>query len=309
LQQDLSEPDGPRPDKAEPGMKILGFCRFSYFGISDTGRAVQTEEDAQRLLYAPERMATRFHLFEHLTAPSIKHQTDSGFRFVVVTSDILPAPYMTRLQRIVAAVPQMELLVTENRDLARVLTPVIRAAAAESGGPTLNFRLDDDDALAVDYVARLRAAAAQVTPPALISFPKGFLLFHHDGPKFGTTFRDYVAIGLARLNPPEDGRDPFRIQHRTEPRRIPSYVDPRRHAFIYGTHPFNNTGVGSEGGRFVGRYLRGNPHLESVSSTPEDDAALVEAFPFLTPERLKSIHAALATCTFDADAPLPESLQ
>lgn len=290
-------------------MRILGFCRFSFFGISDTGRAIQTEDDAMRVLYAPDRMAARFHLFEHLMAPSIRHQTDQGFRFVVVTSDIMPAPYLARLQRIVEAVPQMELVVTDSRDLSKVLSPIIRAEATAGVGPTLNFRLDDDDAVAVDHVARLRAAAAPLTPPALISFPKGFLLFSDGQPKFGRTYRDFVAIGLARLNAFDDARDPFRIQHRAESQRIPSYLDPRPYAYIYGTHPYNNTGVGNPDGGLVARYLRNNPQYADASSTPEDEAALGVAFPFLTPERLKAIHASLTTCLFDRDAPLNRSLQ
>lgn len=289
-------------------MQILGFCRFSYFGISDTGRAIATEEDAQRVLYAPDRMATRFHLFEHLTAPSIRHQTDTDFRFIVVASALMPEPYRARLQRIVAAVPQMELLVTDNRELAKVLSPVIRQAAAETGAPTLNFRLDDDDAVAVDYVARLRAVATQLTPPALISFPKGFLLFSDGVSKFGRTFREYVAIGLARLNPVEDARDPFRIQHRQEAQRIPSYLDPRPFAYIYGTHPHNNTRVGDPEGGLIARYLRNHPEMAGVTSTATDDAALAGAFPYLAADRLKAIHAALATCRFDVDAALPAAL-
>jgi Putative rhamnosyl transferase len=289
-------------------MRILGFCRFSYFGTSDTGRAIQTEEDAMRVLYAPDRMAARFHLFEHLTAPSIKHQTDKGFRFIVVTSDILPEPYMTRLQRIVDAVPQMELLVTANRELAKVLSPVIRAEAQAGVGPTLNFRLDDDDAVAIDHVARLRAVASQMTPPTLICFPKGFLLFSDGESKFGHYYKEFHAQGLARLNAADDSRDPFRIQHRQEAHRTPSYMDPRPYAYIYGTHPFNNTKVGGPDAGLIARYLRNYPEIADITSTPECDAALAIGFPFLTPERLRAIHASMTSALFNRDAPLNKSL-
>jgi hypothetical protein len=291
-------------------VRILGYCRFSYFGISDTGRAIATEADAERLLYAPDRLAARFHLFEHLAAPSVRAQTDPDFRFVVVTSELLPAPYLRRLERIVAAVPQMELLVTETRGLSQVLTPVIRAAAAaEPDGRTLNFRLDDDDALAVDYVARLRAAGAPLEPPALISFPRGVLLFASDGQsRTGEIYKDYVAIGLARLNAREDGRDPFRIQHRLEPTRTPSYVDPRGIAYLYGTHPFNNTGVGNAESALIQRYLRNHPDLIAAVTTEGLDERIAAAFPFLTGISLRAVHARTGTASFDPDAPLPESL-
>ena len=71
-------------------MKIYGHCRFSYFGQTDTGKAVQTEEDAKALLWNAERMAVRFHLLENIMLPSMIAQTDQDFQFVITTSNEMP---------------------------------------------------------------------------------------------------------------------------------------------------------------------------------------------------------------------------
>ena len=225
-------------------MQITGYCRFSYFGISDTGKAVQTEEDAHQMLYNEDRMATRFHLFENLTAPSILHQSDPDFRFVVITSTIMPERYMSRLKEIVARVPQMELLVTDNRDLTKVLRPMIKSAGASGLLPTLSFRLDDDDAVSVNYIARLRVISERLEPNTVVSFPKGFLAFTDGLGKFGETFREFHACGFARFNRAGDFRDPFALPHKQEYKRLPAYMDPGFHAYIYAAHGHNNTKVG-----------------------------------------------------------------
>lgn len=291
-------------------MQITGYCRFSYFGISDTGKAVQTEADAHQLLYNEDRMATRFHLFENLTAPSILHQSDPDFRFVVITSTILPEQYMARLRAIAARVPQMELLVTDNRDLTKVLRPMIKSIGASGLLPTLSFRLDDDDAVSVNYIARLRALAERLEPNTIISFPKGFLAFTDGVGKFGENFREYHACGFARYNRAGDFRDPFALQHKQEFKRLPSYMDPGFHAYIYAAHGHNNTKVGSGADSgMIARYLRNNPELVDATSLAPAETALGKGFPYLSPERLKAILIDSATVGFDPYRPLPESLR
>ena len=71
-------------------MKTFGHCRFSYFGTSDTGRAIVDLDAARQLLWNPLRMAVRFHLFENLTLPSIINQSDQDFSFVIISSRQMP---------------------------------------------------------------------------------------------------------------------------------------------------------------------------------------------------------------------------
>lgn len=291
-------------------MQITGYCRFSYFGVSDTGKAVQTEDDAQQMLYNEDRMAARFHLFENLTAPSILHQTDPDFRFVVITSTILPDRYKARLKAIVASVPQMQLVVTDKCDLAKVLRPMIKASGASGLLPTLSFRLDDDDAVSINYIARLRALSERLEPNTIICFPKGFLAFTDGVGKFGETFREYHACGFARYNRAGDFRDPFTLQHKQEYKRLASYMDPGFHGYIYAAHGHNNTkvGLGADTG-MIARYLRNNPDLAAATSLAPAEVALRKGFPFLTPERLKAVVFDSVSVGFDPARALPESLR
>lgn len=275
-------------------MRIAGYCRFSWFGISDTGRAIQTEADAARLLYDPARLATRMHLFEHLTAPSLRQQSDPDFDFVVLTSPELPAPWLARLRAVAATVPQMRVLVTAEREIGRVMKPLIREATEGGTKRAVSFRLDDDDALSWNYVATLRRVAAALEPGTLITFPSGIFAFSSKGQaRFGPWFKEYHAYGLARVNGPGFLRDPFDMQHRQEYRYRPSFMEPRFCSYIATAHDHNNTRLGSNPApnSAVARYLRNAPEIAEASHTARGAALLAAEFPFLSPEALLAILA------------------
>lgn len=272
-------------------MKIFGHCRFSYFGISDTGREIGTPEAAFGKLWHPVRMAVRFHLMEAILLPSIRAQTDPDFTFVITTSEAMPAPYHERLERITADIPQVRILRTAQTNLSRALRPVMLEASEGQTQPAVHFRLDDDDAVSHDYVARLRKASAKVDPGGMITFPSGVIGFL-DGAeaRHCTFFKHSVAIGLALVTDARKPLQPFRIQHVMHAWRVPSFTDPTFPAFHYTLHSVNNTsGYGqlfhldSAQRRRIQKLLAANPELaQGAVSTAGADAALLRAFPHTT---------------------------
>ena len=278
-------------------MKIYGHCRFSYFGITDTGRAIRTLEDAERLLWNPTRMAVRFHLFEQILLPSIRHQTDPDFTFVIVASNEMPAPYRERLAALTADVPAIRVLMTSDRDLGGVLRPVVAEASLDHTAPAVHFRLDDDDAVCTSYVERLRGAARRVDPGGMISFSGGVLGFldgavaRHSG-----HVHPYVAIGLAVVNEPLARMHPYRMRHARYANVVPSYMDPTFPAFHYTLHSTNNTSgyeqtiqtAGDRSTRII-RTVEGNPELAAGGvTTPDAEQRIAEAFPYTTGVALRA---------------------
>lgn len=293
---------------AAGGLAIAGYLRFSWFGSSDTGPQQGSDDEAMARLWDPARLAERMHLFETLAAPSIRWQTDPDFELVVITSPGLPAQAMARLARIVAAVPQMRLLVTPARDIGAVTKPLVRAALAGDPARRLAaFRLDDDDALAVDFVARLRAAAAGLPVGTCIGFPSG--LYGFSTPKragFGPHFKEWHAYGLARVLGGEVTRDPLRVQHRAVPQRYPNFSEPGFCSYLCTVHSSNNTGAGT-----IPRYLRNHPELAEAPYAEAGAAALARAFPWLTPAALLEILGGLPAAVargIDPEAPLAATL-
>ncbi|WP_415392204.1 glycosyltransferase [Paracoccus sp. SJTW-4] len=137
--------------------QLLGLCRFSYLG----GRGFQVEhgsiEDRRAFLYDPARLARRWAWFESVTLPGLVGQSDPDYRVVVMTGPDLPQPYLGRLHEIAAAHPQIAVELVppmphHRAACARALRPHVEAAADWVG----QFKQDDDDAVALDFVARAR---------------------------------------------------------------------------------------------------------------------------------------------------------
>ena len=99
----------------------IGICRFSFCGKGGwrTSRAAKTPEAIAKMrraiageLYAPQRMALRFLLFENFLLPSLRAQTDQNFVCLVLTSDTIPKRYRDQLRALCAQSEAIELLVS-----------------------------------------------------------------------------------------------------------------------------------------------------------------------------------------------------
>lgn len=144
-------------------MQVIGFCRFSY--PAEGGFQVEHDSVQERLdyLYAPSRLDERLRHFETICLPSIRAQTDPDFSFLILTGDSLPEPWAGRLLDLAASVPQARIVAKSPGPHRRVCQQTINEAR-DMAQPCLQFRHDDDDAVAVTFVERLRQAAADVRP-------------------------------------------------------------------------------------------------------------------------------------------------
>lgn len=161
-------------------MQVIGICRFSYPAIGGFQVMHDTAAARAAYLYAPDRMEDRFRTFEAFTLPALRAQTDPDFTFVIVVGDDLPVEYGNRLFDLVDDIPQVvirEYAPAPHRDVMKEAINSVRDHASA----TLQFRLDDDDAVAVDFIARLRAEgeahADQLTGNRhiAIDFREGFI--------------------------------------------------------------------------------------------------------------------------------------
>ena len=139
-------------------MQVIGLCRMSYPALGGFQTEHETTEERVRFLYAPERMAERLRAFEAFTLPALRAQTDPDFTLVVVIGDDLPQPWRGRIEALLAPMPQAVIRALPPGRHRSVMQEVINDA--RDGRPCIQFRMDDDDAVAVSFVARVRAAAA-----------------------------------------------------------------------------------------------------------------------------------------------------
>ena len=107
-------------------------------------------------------MDERFRHFETICLPGLKAQTDPDFTFLILVGSSLPAALRARLEALVADFPQARVVARPPAPHRAVCQEVINEAR-DMAVPCLQFRHDDDDAVAVDFVATLREAARDVT--------------------------------------------------------------------------------------------------------------------------------------------------
>jgi hypothetical protein len=144
-------------------MQVIGLCRFSYPALGGFQVEHETVEARRAYLYGAARLEERFRHFEAITLPSIAAQTDGDFTFLILVGDDLPDPARERLGALVAGVPQARIVARPPQPHREVCQEVINAAR-DMRQPCLQFRHDDDDAVALGFVERLREAAADVAP-------------------------------------------------------------------------------------------------------------------------------------------------
>ena len=140
-------------------MQVIGLCRFSYPAIGGFQVEHETIEDRIAYLYGAQRLEERFRLMETVALPCIKAQTDPDFELIIVIGDQLPKAHRDRLGDITADIPQVRIVEEPPRPQREVMKEIFNKARKDPSEPCLQFRHDDDDAFAVDFIERLRAAS------------------------------------------------------------------------------------------------------------------------------------------------------
>ena len=153
-------------------------------------------------------------------------------------------------------------------------------------GTAVHFRLDDDDALAMSYIARLRQISQTLPPSTHISFPSGIMLFPsgRDEPS-GASMphqRFLTAIGLATVNSAKFTKNPFQMMHSNVWTRWPVVSDPSFPAFIRTQHFANDTAAKQD--RIISGLQRERFSRRATRYTTEVEAMLAQHYPFLTRE-------------------------
>lgn len=219
---------------------VVGICRFSFLGRGDwaiySGTEHGSDAEAERrrhmagVLYEPARMEQRFRSFELLTLPSIKAQRNPDFQFIVLTSPAMPQVYRDRLERLCAADARLHLLVSDVPMVNEALAPLLAQLAENGKHRLVQFRLDDDDCLGMEYTAALHRAveACRHYDVFAFSMPRGLLVTYYPeaGPAWYEIDRPFHSAGAA-VRPRTPAQTIYSFGHYALLRRFPSLLDPR----------------------------------------------------------------------------------
>jgi hypothetical protein len=285
---------------------IYGHIRFSFYGVTDTRLKPDATGTAMARLYDETRMARRFFLFENLTLPSLLAQTDRNFRTVIMSSSVMPDRFKDRLSALASRLPGAMVEFSEYQLGDKAFRRIMAESAGHLGRETsVHFRLDDDDALGVTYIERLREISRVLSPSTHITFPTGVLLFPA-GPNSptGTSMvhqQLLTAQGLATVNGGRFQKNPFQMMHGAVWTRWPVVSDPRTVGYIRVQHFENDTLARQD--RVIAGFQRERASRRGPRHAANVDAALARNFPWIDRPTLDGLLARCEAVKSLADLP------
>lgn len=246
-------------------MQVIGICRFSYPGIGGFQVEHATLEERIAYLYAPDRMQARFRMFETITLPGLRAQTDPDFTFLIVIGDTFPDPHLERLSALVRDLPQVVVRRHPPGRHRTVMQAAINSVRKCDAAPCLQFRMDDDDAVAVTFVERLRAAAREIGPDlgghrhVAIDFDRGFVVSPGpDGISAAPSRTPLTTAALALMLAPSVRLSVMNFAHNKLAEHMPVISISDTDMFVRGHNEHNDS--------------RQRPGIRSVPLTPLDAA-------------------------------------
>ncbi|MFC4652862.1 glycosyltransferase [Lactococcus nasutitermitis] len=113
----------------------------------------------------------RFSLFEEYTIPSIKNQSNKNFDWIVLFSDKTPQKFKNKIQYIQAELPNFRPIFLKSTDeLEIILEDIFKQ---ERTGTLVTSRLDNDDALSLNYIQLIQNNIENNGKTELLVFPNG----------------------------------------------------------------------------------------------------------------------------------------
>lgn len=245
VSQRLRQPTSIRHDQP---LEVIGLCRFSYPALGGFQRKHETPEARARYLYATDRLEERFRLFQAITLPCLRAQTDQDFTFlVVIGSDF---PQRERLEALLSDVPQAVIRANPPGKHRNVMAGAINEIRCPGHRFSLQFRLDDDDGVGRRFVERLRATVREARPifernrHVAIDFNHGHVArCSAQGIHALPVSRPYWTPGLAVVLREDCPLTVMSFEHGKLWKRMPTISLPTPDMFIRGLNDHNDSAV------------------------------------------------------------------
>ncbi len=231
--------------------KVIGVCRFSYLGDAGFQTLKGGPEEAARQLYAPGRMERRFAYFENICLPSLAAQTDLDFRLVVLIGKSMPGPWRRRLRALKEAHTFLDICAIDPVGPLQSSRRAFRKGVSEPTDFVTGFRIDDDDAVAIDFIEKTREISdnliklnwATKEVPAAVCFHRGI---YWDMKRDADQFWDHsevMPLGLASamITRPDAIENIYRWNHRKLAAHARCWIDPHDFMFVRTLHAHNDS--------------------------------------------------------------------
>lgn len=235
--------------------QIAGLVRFSYPSKSGFSKAFDSDAEREAFLFDPARLERRFLMFERLTLPSLLQQNDPDFDCLFLVGTRFPDDARAHLGDLIRPLARARIVTLETMHHYIATQKAFATLPRRDVTHITTFRLDDDDALDLSYIKRLKAKAPAAVAlagdmhPVVIGFNRGF--FVAAGPA-GTEVYDVkerlpLGIGLAMVCKAGRKHNIFARNHRFVPQFYNTFTDVETPAFIRSVHRDNDSEPHSSG--------------------------------------------------------------
>lgn len=233
-------------------LQVVFLCRFSYLGTSHPFQSHRGDIAARRrALHDFERLALRLFFFEHVMLPPLRAQTDRDFTLLVLIGTDLPAAVRLRLEEVLSDLPQARIETRAPGPARKIYAEVLRGARQPGRRQVAEVRMDDDDAVATDFVSRLRDRAGGSGPeaPFVVDFNKGLILsLGAGGVDLTPVHARYWTPAMAMIVPTGSPASLFDVPHFRIWSRMPTLTWPEPVMFVRGEHSDNDSAVNRQTG-------------------------------------------------------------
>ncbi|MCF6273733.1 MAG: putative rhamnosyl transferase [Rhodobacteraceae bacterium] len=230
--------------------QIIGLVRFSYIAKDGFQAKYASPEAARMALYSPDRMGFRLKIFEQICIRSLQNQTDQDFRLVVLVGTSLPTVYLKRLQEIIAPLKGALVIARPRQWMVQATQAAFKQVIEADADYVTTFRLDDDDAVAVDYIAQTRkrlgnmALAGMAKEPTVLAFTSGIywdLAKGDDGLRLKQEAKP-LGLACAMMTGADLPASIFRWNHTRFASHFQTLMTPSDIMFIRSLHSYNDSG-------------------------------------------------------------------
>lgn len=230
-------------------IQVLGLCRWSY--PSQPGAFKwdgETFEDLLTQIYDPDRLAMRLLFLEHVWLPSVRSQIDKDFEIVMLMGNDLPVG--PEVEALIKDVPQIKpVYMPTGRNHREVCNEVMIAHRDPDAKVIAEFRLDDDDAVASEFVAMARSEFLKFRPMfydatrVALDFTSGFVLDAGEDVTVTPVDARCWVPGTVQYCRPHNPHSLLDIPHLDIWKRMPVMSDGRVPMFVRGSHADNDSNL------------------------------------------------------------------
>ena len=189
-----------------------------------------------------------FNCLETLTLPSIRGQSDADFTFAILIGDSLPEAAKDRLKTLTADIPQVQIIERESGPYRQITQEVVDSLRLPDAELCAQFRLDDDDAVGLQFVEDIRTVTEKSSGlldfggKMAVDFSTGFAVRPgKDGLRAALLHQQLWTPGLAIVMRPHSKRSILNYGHHKLHQEMPTFTIPDKNMFVRSFHGDNDS--------------------------------------------------------------------